>query len=78
PAFVTAWILMVVLALRELSASVLLYPSGQPTLSVYMLDLWTKGSLEDVSVVAFIVLSIVLVLLALRSATGRKIDQTML
>lgn len=78
PSFVTAWILMVVLALRELSASVLLYPSGHPTLSVYMLDLWTSGSLEDVSVVSFVVLAIVLLLLSMRAFTGRKIDQTML
>ncbi|MFD2421414.1 ABC transporter permease [Amycolatopsis pigmentata] len=74
PSFATGWILMFVTALRELSASVLLYPPSQPVLSVYMINLLTNGSLEQVSVVAMVMLALVAVLLFARTRVARSAD----
>jgi iron(III) transport system permease protein len=60
PAFAMAWMLTFFLVLRELSASILLYSVNSEVLSVVILQLWTGGKAEEVSVIGLIFLGLVL------------------
>jgi iron(III) transport system permease protein len=61
PAVMAGWVLLFFGILRELSASILLYSVGSEVLSVVVLRLWSSGQAEQVSVIALLLLSLVLV-----------------
>jgi iron(III) transport system permease protein len=63
-----AWALLFVLAMQEVSSSILLYSSRSVVLSVAMFDLWENGNPSDVAALGFVQLicSFVIVGLALR------------
>ncbi len=63
-----AWALLFVLAMQEVSSSILLYSSRSIVLSVAMFDLWENGDPSDVAALGFVQLasSFVIVGLALR------------
>jgi iron(III) transport system permease protein len=60
PSFAVAWMLTFFMVLRELSASILLYSVNSEVLSVVILQLWTAGKAEEVSVIGLIMLALVL------------------
>jgi iron(III) transport system permease protein len=60
PSFAVAWMLTFFMVLRELSASILLYSVNSEVLSVVILQLWTGGKAEEVSVIGLIMLALVL------------------
>lgn len=66
------WILLFSFALRELSASILLYSSGNIVLSVYMLQMWQHGNVEGVCVVSMFVLIVVMALLFAQHRLSRR------
>jgi len=68
PSALIAWILAFVNIVRDLSASVLLVPPGQPVFSTALLELWGRGRIEQVC--ALSVLVMVPILLA-RYLVGR-------
>jgi iron(III) transport system permease protein len=63
-----AWALLFVLAMQEVSSSILLYSSRSIVLSVAMFDLWENGNPSDVAALGFVQLvsGFVIVGLALR------------
>lgn len=65
---IAAWALLFVLAMQEVSSSILLYSSHSIVLSVAMFDLWENGNPSDVAALGFVQLisSFVIVGLALR------------
>ena len=68
PSVIAAWALLFVLAMQEVSSSILLYSSRSIVLSVAMFDLWENGNPSDVAALGFVQLvsSFVIVGLALR------------
>ncbi len=61
----SGWLLIFVPALRELSASVLLFTSGTETLAVSIFTLYEEGYFEAVCALAVVTLAITLGVLAL-------------
>lgn len=61
----SGWLLIFVPALRELSASVLLFTSGTETLAVSIFQLYEEGYFEAVCALAVLTLAITLVMLAI-------------
>ncbi len=59
PSFAVGWILIFFIILRELSASILLYSVGNEVLPVVVMRLWTEGKIEQVSVIALVMLALV-------------------
>jgi iron(III) transport system permease protein len=49
PAALAAWVLLFVMAMQEVSSSILLYTSHSLVLSVAMFDLWENGNPSDVA-----------------------------
>ncbi len=60
PSFAAGWILAFFGVFRELSASILLYSTGNEVLSVLILQMWAGGKPEEVSVVALMMVALVL------------------
>lgn len=54
PSFAVGFVLIFIGILRELSASILLYSAGHEVLSVEILNMWTSGKPEDVSVISLL------------------------
>lgn len=68
PAVLAAWALLFILAMQEVSSSILLYSSRSVVLSVAVFDLWENGDPSDVAALGFVQLasSFVIVGLVLR------------
>jgi iron(III) transport system permease protein len=64
--FVAGWIYIVIVSIRELSSSILLYSSGTEVISVVMWELWANGQFVALSAmgVMFILFLFVLVMVA--------------
>ena len=54
PAVVAAWVLLFVMAMQEVSSSILLYTSHSVVLSVAVFDLWENGNPSDVAALGFL------------------------
>lgn len=69
-----AWLLMFIGAIRELSASILLYTSRSWVLSVLIMDLQTHGVIEVISVLSILMLGLTfLTVLLMQELVGRDI-----
>lgn len=74
PAVLAAWMLLFVMAMQEVSSSILLYTSRSIVLSVAVFDLWENGNPSDVAALGFLQLAVSFVVvgavLALRQRRG--------
>ncbi len=69
-----AWLLMFIGAVRELSASILLYTSRSWVLSVLIIDLQAHGVIEVISVISILMLCLTLLtVLLMQEVVGRDI-----
>ena len=73
PTLVAAWTLLLILALQEVSSSILLYTSRTVVLSVAMFDLWEAGNLSALAALGVIQLAITFLLLTLLRARHRQV-----
>lgn len=64
--FVSGWIYIVIVSIRELSTSILLYSPGSEVISIVMWELWGNGQFSELSAlgVIFIVFLFILVMFA--------------
>jgi iron(III) transport system permease protein len=69
PTMTAAWALLFIMAMQEVSSSILLYSSSSIVLSVAVFDLWENGNPSDVAALGFVQLaaSFVVVGLVLRA-----------
>ncbi len=65
PTMLAAWILLFVMAMQEVSSSILLYTSRSIVLSVAVFDLWENGNPSDVAALGFVQLAISFVVVTL-------------
>ncbi|MGH7156280.1 MAG: ABC transporter permease [Acetobacteraceae bacterium] len=74
PAVLAAWVLLFVMAMQEISASILLYTSHSIVLSVAVFDLWENGNPSDVAALGFVQLAasfvVVTLVLGMRQRRG--------
>ena len=54
PTVLAAWVLLFVMAMQEVSSSILLYTSHSIVLSVAVFDLWENGNPSDVAALGFL------------------------
>jgi iron(III) transport system permease protein len=66
PGMVAGWIYVMIVSVRELSSSILLYSPGNEVISIVIWELWENGQYVELSAlsVMFILLLLVLVLIA--------------
>jgi len=74
PTIFAAWVLLFIMAMQEVSSSMLLYTSHSIVLSVAVFDLWENGNPSDVAALGFVQLAasfiVVSAVLALRQRRG--------
>lgn len=78
PGLLSGWTLLFILFLRELSASILLYSSGNEVFSVAIFDLWDEGLMPMLCALAVIqiVITFVALLIAGRVTKRKLLDVT--
>ena len=66
PGMVAGWIYVLIVSVRELSSSILLYSPGNEVISIVIWELWENGQYVELSAlsVMFILLLLFLVLIA--------------
>ncbi|HXW27496.1 MAG TPA: iron ABC transporter permease [Xanthobacteraceae bacterium] len=64
PTLMAAWTLLFILAMQEVSASILLYTSGSTVLSVAVFDLWEAGNVNALAALSVMQLAVTFVALA--------------
>ncbi len=72
PTLVAVWVLVFVLALQEVSASILLYTSRSTVLSVAMFDLWEAGNLSGLAALGVMQLAVTFAAIALLGRFRRQ------
>jgi iron(III) transport system permease protein len=65
PMMVSAWALLFIMAMQEVSSSILLYSSSSIVLSVAVFDLWENGNASDVAALGFVQLAASFVVVSL-------------
>ncbi len=75
PTVFSAWALLFIMAMQEVSASILLYTSHSIVLSVAVFDLWENGNPSDVAALGFVQLAVSFVIagLVLRARQRRAL-----
>jgi iron(III) transport system permease protein len=65
PSLMAAWTLLFILAMQEVSASILLYTARSTVLSVAVFDLWEAGNVNALAALSVMQLAVTFVALAL-------------
>jgi len=65
PSLLAAWLVLFIMAMQEVSSSVLLYTSRTIVLPVAVFDLWQNGNSSDVAALGFLQLAVNFVVVAL-------------
>lgn len=72
PGLVAGWIYVVVVSVRELSSSILLYSPGSEVVSVIIWELWQNGQYVELSAFGVMLISALFVFTLLAQAVGRR------
>lgn len=62
PALLAGWIYVVIVSIRELSSSILLWGPGAEVLSVYIFDLWQTGHPQELAALGLMLVAVLFVL----------------
>ena len=73
PGFVSGWIYIAVVSLRELSTSILLYTQESVVLSVLVFDLWESGAYSSVSALGVLMVVFLIAVTWLARGVGTRI-----
>jgi iron(III) transport system permease protein len=72
PGLVAGWIYVVVVSIRELSSSILLYSPGSEVVSVIIWELWQNGQYVELSAFGVMLISGLFVFTLLAQGVGRR------
>ena len=72
PGLLAGWIYIVVVSVRELSSSILLYSPGTEVVSVIIWELWQNGQYVELSAFGVMLISALFVFALLAQAAGRR------
>lgn len=72
PALLAGWIYVVIVSIRELSSSILLWGPGAEVLPVYIFDLWQTGHPQELAALGLMLVAALLVLAVLSQRLGQR------
>jgi iron(III) transport system permease protein len=72
PGLIAGWIYVVIVAVRELSSSILLYSPGTEVISITIWELWQNGQYVELSAAGVMLIAVLFCLVTLAQAAGRR------
>lgn len=72
PGLMAGWIYVLIVSVRELSSSILLYSPGSETVSIVIWELWQNGQYVELSALSVMLIFALLVLVSLAQYIGGK------
>jgi iron(III) transport system permease protein len=72
PGLVAGWIYVMIVSIRELSTSILLYSPGNEVISIVIWELWENGQYVELSALSVLFIFMLLVLVALAQMAGKR------
>ena len=72
PGLVAGWIYIVIVSVRELSSSILLYSPGTEVVSVLIWELWQNGQYVELSALGVMLIGALLCLVIVARLVGRR------
>jgi iron(III) transport system permease protein len=72
PGLVAGWIYVMIVSIRELSSSILLYSPGSEVVSIVIWELWENGQYVELSALGVLFILMLFVLVMLAQYVGRK------
>ena len=72
PGLVAGWIYVMIVSIRELSSSILLYSPGNEVISIVIWELWENGQYVELSALSVLFMLMLLMLVALAQFVGSR------
>jgi iron(III) transport system permease protein len=72
PGLMAGWIYVLIVSIRELSSSILLYSPGSETVSIVIWELWQNGQYVELSALSVMLILVLLALVSLAQYIGSK------
>jgi iron(III) transport system permease protein len=72
PGLLAGWIYIMIVSIRELSSSILLYSPGTEVISIVIWELWENGQYVELSALGVLFILMLFVLVMVAQAIGRK------
>lgn len=72
PGLMAGWIYVLIVSIRELSSSILLYSPGSETVSIVIWELWQNGQYVELSALSVMLIFVLLALVSLAQYIGSK------
>ena len=72
PGLLAGWIYIMIVSIRELSSSILLYSPGTEVISIIIWELWENGQYVELSALGVMFILMLFVLVMISQALGKK------
>ena len=72
PGLIAGWIYIMIVSIRELSSSILLYSPGTEVMSIMIWELWENGQYVELSALGVMFIVVLFMLVMLAQWAGRK------
>ena len=72
PGMVAGWIYVMIVSVRELSSSILLYSPGNEVISIVIWELWENGQYVELSALSVLFILLLLALVLVAQAVGKR------
>lgn len=72
PGLLAGWIYVMIVSIRELSSSILLYSPGNEVISTMIWELWENGQYTELSALSVLFMMLLLILVAISQFLGNK------
>jgi iron(III) transport system permease protein len=72
PGLVAGWIYVMIVSIRELSTSILLYSPGNEVISIVIWELWENGQYVELSALSVLFIMMLLVLVGFAQMAGKR------
>jgi iron(III) transport system permease protein len=72
PGLLAGWIYIVIVSIRELSSSILLYSPGSEVVSIIIWGLWQNGQYVELSALGVLFILVLFVLVMIAQMAGRR------
>ena len=69
---VAGWIYVMIVSIRELSTSILLYSPGNEVISIVIWELWENGQYVELSALSVLFILLLLVLVGIAQMAGKR------
>ena len=72
PGLIAGWIYIMIVSIRELSSSILLYSPGTEVMSIMIWELWENGQYVELSALGVMFIVVLFMMVMLAQWAGRK------